>query len=459
MKMLFALAAVAMSLRPFDAGSDPPPPNVVVIVTDDQRWDTLSYMPHVQTLAQAGVLFTNAFASAAVCEPSRTSMLTGLYNHHLNADLGYPNPAKGFHDSSRDQSTLATWLHAAGYVTGLVGKYLNGNDQLAPTIPPGWDDWFTFVTVGYWNWSVNDRGTVASRTDYATDALAARAVTFIRQHAAQPFFLWLAPFAPHSTKETATTAPIPPPRYAHTFDALPPFAAPNVPEVDRTDKPGWLQAVPPTTTALLEAHRQGELGSILAVDDAVGVVVQALTTAGVLDHTAIFVLSDNGMMWNEHGFQNKLVGYEPSIRIPWLVVAPWLNATVREEPRIVLNVDMAPTVMDLVGLALPSPVNGVSLVPLLKNQPPAAWREDCLLEFLTPVFPVLPSYGGVRTTRWKYLATDEWRAQPEPAFEELYDLYADPYELDNLLVTNPNDPMVQSELLTLRARLAALRAE
>jgi arylsulfatase A-like enzyme len=223
-------------------------PNIVLILTDDQRWDTLWAMPHVQSeLVARGVTFSNSFVVDSLCCPSRASILTGEYSHTTGI---YKNesPNGGF-GSFKDPSTTATWLHDTGYHTGLIGKYLNGyRPKKVAYIPPGWDRWFAILqgridneSAYYYNYSVSDQGTLASYgatdADYSTDVFAAQADTFIRAtDSAQPLFLTFAPVAPHAPARAPT-------RYAHSFSDLPPYRPPSYNETDVSDKPAYIQAL------------------------------------------------------------------------------------------------------------------------------------------------------------------------------------------------------------------------
>src|SRR5262245_11249060 len=257
-RLLTALAVTGAVLRPVPGVQSSPArgrpevtsPNVVLILSDDQRWDTLWAMPNVQAdLVGKGVLFSQSFVTDSLCCPSRTSILTGDYSHTTGI---YKNgPPNGGFQSFDESTTIATWLHAAGYRTGLVGKYLNGYyPKNAAHIPPGWDRWFALLQQNsttteaayYYNYSVTDQGVTktygATDADYSTDRFAAQADDFIRTtDASTPLFLAFTPSAPH---EPAT----PPTRYLNSFADLPPYRPPNYNEVDVSDKPAYIQALP-----------------------------------------------------------------------------------------------------------------------------------------------------------------------------------------------------------------------
>jgi len=424
-------------------------PNIILVLTDDQRWDTLQYMPNVQTeLIQNGVQFTNAFLTTPLCCPSRASILTGLYPHNHGLRVNW---MAGFDDSS----TIATWLHDAGYRTSYIGKYLNGYAQFSPYIPPGWDDWRVFVTPAYFNYLLNENGTVVSYgsadADYATDLLLAKVVDFIRSSAGQPFFLFFAPQAPHQPPVAAR-------RHAGTFNGIDPWRPPNFNEADVSDKPAWVQALPLLSLSdeeRIDKGRQAQLESLLAVDEAVASITQTLSEIGQEDNTVIIYTTDNGLLWGEHRWTAtttaatthtaKEVPYEESVRAPLIIRYPSLIAPPILDDSLVLNIDLAPTIAGIADITPPTPVDGISLVPLLERTG-TSWRQDFLIEYLpaTPTYP-LPEYVGVRTHDWKYV-------EYSTGDTELYDLINDPYELGNL----SSDPVYADIKASLVQRLQRL---
>jgi N-acetylglucosamine-6-sulfatase len=401
-------------------------PNVILIVTDDQRWDTLAYMPTVSSeLVGKGVTYTNAFAVNPLCCPSRATILTGTYSH-TNGVWTNAGTHGGF-GVFRDGETLPVWLRSLGYRTGLVGKYLNGYAH--PTyVPPGWDQWF--ANFGnpqlYFDYDITDGVSLfqfgSEPEDYATDVLAAQAVRFIRETAA-PFFLYFAPKGPHITNVDESRFSVDPaPRHVDRFAGLGAHWAPNVNELDLRDKPGWLRGRAPVPAAGLAEMREEQLEALLAVDDAVAAMLAALRQTGELADTLIIYTSDNGQAWGAHRWTQKTVPYEESLRVPLVVRYDALAPAVREEARLTLNVDVAPTVLEAAGLAVAGR-EGRSLLPLMSGT--AQWRRSFLFEHYGGPGDGVPSYCGFRSTRWKYV--QYWTGE-----EELYDLERDPYELSNL---------------------------
>lgn len=447
-------------------------PNIVFIVTDDQRWDTLQHMPRtLDRIAAHGVSFTNAFATTPACGPSRASMLTGLYtrNHGVFGNTGPSSGAPALVGS--DRSTIATWLHDAGYRTGMYGKYMVGYAAQCPPFrtpcyrPPGWDEWQVFWTQHYYNYTMHENGVDVrygnSDAEYSTDVITAKSVQFIQAAQGQPFFLHVGYHAPHGE---ASGYPIAATRHQYIFRGfppwlprpLPPWMPPNWGEEDVSDKPPWLANLhrpdDPLNSSLTygrfaEGVRLLQLEAGLSVDEGIEAIVAALESTGQADNTVIVLTSDNGYFWGEHRFYGgKDYPYEESIRIPLLIRYPRMISSARTDPTQVLNIDIAPTLARLAGVEPPAALDGISLTPLLRQETTAI-RDDFLLEWYNlPNAPGLPTYNGVRTPQWKYLT------YPLASEAELYDLVEDPFELDN----RAHDPAYQDQVAGLRARMFEL---
>jgi N-acetylglucosamine-6-sulfatase len=405
---------VALALAPAAAAQ----PSIVVVLTDDQRFDTIAQMPNVQSeLAARGAVFTNAFVVNPVCCPSRASLLTGAYSHTHGV---YSNRGKyGGFKIFRDSRTIATKLQAAGYETGFFGKYLNGYN--GTYVPPGWSRWTAFsIAFGshlYYDVTLNEDGTLVPYTgpaSYSTDLLAGQAADFIRD-AEGPVFVVLSPTAPHAPA-------IPAPRHEGAFSGMEPWRPPSYNEADISDKPAFARARPlwdAERRAREDAFHEDQLESLLAVDDAVGELVEALEDTGRIGNTLFVYTSDNGLSWGENRWNSKYVADESSIRVPLVVRYDPLLASRRQESRFALNIDLAPTFAELAGA--PFQADGRSLVPLLAATAPP-WQSIFLVEHLGPF---APPYCALRRPALKYV-------QYSTGEEELYDLAADPFELQNL---------------------------
>ncbi len=428
-------------------------PNIVLILTDDQRYDELS-MPTVQSeLMAKGTTFTNGFVVDPLCCPSRTTILTGKYSH--STDIYDNKPPHGgfqtFNADGEESSTIATWLQSAGYHTGLVGKYLNGYfPSNASYIPPGWDSWVAQLidnkeTGLYKNYYVSNQGTLEfhgnTDADYSTDVLNTYATQFVQNAPAdKPLFLYYAPVAPH------LLAP-PPQRYRHAFPDLQPLRPPSYNEADVSDKPQYIQDTPLLSTdeqARRDTLRLHQYQSLLAVDDGVKSILNALTASGRLGSTLIVYASDNGLNFGEHRWTEKKVPYEESIRVPMIVrYDPITQQTARTDSHFLLNVDFAQTFAAAAGVSAPG-AEGANFLPLLGGQT-SGWRTDFLIEHANATKVQVPAYCAVRNQWYLYVkyATGE---------QELYDLANDPYELQNQ-ASNPSYSSVRS---TLYARMVQL---
>lgn len=418
-------------------------PSLILVLTDDQRWNTLWAMPTVRrSLKRQGVGFRNSFVVNPHCCPSRATILTGRYSHSTGVYTNEDEFHGGFANFD-DDSTIATWLDDAGYRTALLGKYLNGYSPVdSDYIPPGWDRWLAFATRArgagkYYDYMLSDDGKPVylgrHPEDYSTDVLAREAVDFICETEG-PLFLVYAPYAPHGPA-------IPAPRHRDEFNDLRLEIPPSYDESDVSDKPRWVRKLP--RAGPYRSHRD-YLRTLLGVDEALGDILEALGETRRLHNTLIVFASDNGFMWGEHRHRFKLAPYEESIRVPFVIRFDRLIEEPHIDRRLVLNLDVAPTLADAAGVPAPG-VEGKSLLPLLTGDA-KGWRDHFLIEHLHVASPtardVVPTYCAVRTRRELYVAyrTGE---------EELYDLRSDPYQLHN----RSDDRSRQSKLQELRRLL------
>lgn len=441
-------------------------PNIVFIVADDLDEASMEYMPKLQAfVAGVGVTFTNSIASNPVCCPSRATMLRGQYSHNHRVwtnGRGNNSCFDTFRSGGNETSTIATWLQAAGYRTGLVGKYLNrypANPGVLDDgyVPPGWDFWFAIFNAeynsdSYFQYFANNNKKLETygrkAEEYSTDVLTARATEFIAGNVAaggKPFFLWIATTAPHAD-------PIPAPRHdgAHADKRAP--RTPNFNEDDVADKPRWYGENLP----LLSARQQTDLDwlfrkrleTLQSVDDLVEKVIEAAATSGQLANTYVFFASDNGFLPGNHRFPGgKEAPYEESIRTPLLVRGPGVAAGARRA-HPVSNIDIAPTLAAIGEATAPSFVDGRSLVPLLGTAPPTpeSWRQDLLIEHEPTDGGGIPSWFALRTAREKFVD------YPATAEEEYYNLVDDPFETESR--HRALDPARKSQL---KARLRELQ--
>ena len=371
------------------------PPSIVLILTDDQRWDTLWAMPTVQAqLVDKGVRFARAFVSNPQCCPSRASILTGTYSH--TNGVWANGGADGGFGAFDDSSTVATWLDDAGYRTAYIGKYLNEYGASNTSyVPPGWDRWFAFAQPpGYYDYDIVADGTLrsygSSPSDYSTDVLARRAVAFIEKaDPSVPLFLVVAPYAPHKP-------PTPAPRDEGTYGSWTPDWPPSFNERNVSDKPPYIAERDVLDPDAESAFARDQVESLLAVDEAVAGILDALEDSGRLSSTSVIFTSDNGHLWGEHRWKRKAVPYEESIRVPLVIRSDGLLSPGIDH-RLVVNIDLAPTIAGLAGIPAPG-AEGVNLFS-------ESSRSRFVIEHLREEDPV-PSYCGLRTRRSAYIHYD-----------------------------------------------------
>lgn len=432
-------------------------PNILVVMTDDQDVASMAVMPTVRRLLAAeGTTFTRSYASFPLCCPSRATYLTGQYSHNHGVRNNMP-PAGGY-TKLRERETVPVWLSRAGYATAHIGKYLNGYGRRHPRhIPPGWGEWYGSVdpsSYRMWGYTLNENGALRTYgrpggshpANYQTDVYAAKAADYIDRHAPdrRPFFLSVAPVAPHTELNVPKRPrdPRPAPRHAGTFAQAPLPRPPGFDERDLSDKPRYIRRLPRLSDERVERITRtyrSRLESLLAVDEAVGTLVNRLRAHGELDDTLIVFTSDNGWLQGEHRVPyGKIKPYEPAVRVPLILRGPGVPAGQRRH-ELVANVDLAPTLLDAANARAGIPLDGRSLLA-----PPPRGQRALLLEIGPRFRGEYVTYHAVRTGRYKYIeyATGE---------RELYDLRADPYELES----RHDDPRYAD----VRRRLAAELAE
>ena len=437
--LLLAVVAIALGLASL-AGCDtdrvPLPPNVVFILTDDHRHDALGCAghpwirtPNLDRLADEGIRFTSAFVTTSLCSPSRASFLTGLYAHRHGV-------TRNEHaDLSRSLPTIAQLLQNAGYETAFIGKW-----HMARWSTPrqGFDHWVSFNRQGdYLKNTLNVDGRWVLSERYVTDELTDRALAFLDHERDRPFLLILSHKAVH-----APFLPAPRDTGLYTDATIAPV---TTPPGGTAGKPDWGSRRPDFDQVSFQREYARTLA---AVDTSVGRILDRLDELGLLDETVVLYAGDNGFLSGEHGgLVDKRAAYEPSIRIPLLMRYPPRVPRGRVCEELVLNIDLAPTVVELAGLAVPAGMQGASWLPLLAGAP---GRHAILYEYFAEEGPV-PTTLAVRTRDWKLITFPLDPGLPE----ELYDLQADPDEHRNLAA----DPAHAKTLANLRAELVSLQEE
>jgi arylsulfatase A-like enzyme len=428
MRSLVAAFCLALSVATPCAAAIPQRPNIVLVVVDDFAAPMMTVLAGLQSFAAEGRSLTMVVPPALCC-PSRASILTGMYAHNhkvvTNEPLSHPDGlaggAKGFHDNGHEAHALGVLLQAAGYRTALVGKYLNGTALLENRVPPGWDEWFVFHDQVRRSspprFTGNHRGVPFEIADHADDVFAARAVDFVA-HAAEPFFLYLAPASPH-------TPFVPAPRHFGLADGVELVRPPSFNEADVGDKSMGvrrLDLLSPNDVLSLDIRARRKIEMMYAVEEGLAQVRDAIAKRGAAERTIVVFTSDNGFFdRGEHRIPTgKNRPYVEATEVPLVFVGPGIRAGSTSR-KLVLNNDLLPTFLELAGAAVPAHVDGTSLRPILEGRR-NAWRDVVLLEHWTVKGKV--DWFGARSQSLKLVHFKNGEC-------EGYDLRDDPFELES----------------------------
>ena len=429
-------------------------PNVVYIVADDYRSDLLSLRghpfvrtPNIDRIGREGACFTNAFVTTSLCSPSRASFLTGRYAHQHKV---YYNRSSETFDKS--EATFPRLLHDAGYRTAYTGKWHIGNDARPR---PGFDRWAVLPGQGIYRDPVLNVDGEQKKYPGHVDAIVGRfAAEFIEnQDGKQPFCLCVGIKSPHAEqlppddlKSALEDVEIPkPPSWYEDFAASGKadvvtkscFLAERFFDGPDQLKGGWQRYIKDFYRCSMSADRT------------VGAVLQALDRKGLAGNTLVIFAGDNGFFLGEHRLVDKRFPYEDALRIPLVMRQPGVIARESVIPRMTLNLDVCPTVLQACGVPVPRNVAGRALQPVLAGKPPANWRTEMFYEYAERIWGC-PAIVAVRTERHKYIE------YLDPAStNELYDLAIDSGEMRNLI----REAGYSGVLRDMKARLARLERE
>jgi len=453
---LALLSAGACAAPPAKA----PRPNILVIFSDDHASHALSCYgskinttPNLDRIAAGGMRFTNAFVTNSICTPSRATLMTGKYSHM--------NGVPVFNRFDGSQPTAAKYLQGAGYHTGMIGKWHLGSD------PTGFDYWSILPGQGrYFDPQFIEMGVAKTVKGYVSDIIADQTIDFLEKRPRdKPFLLFSNPKAPHRpwepdekhAKMYADNDIPEPPTFNDDYAGRSSAATEATMRIDRDLKPSDTKGEPPAKLAgsalkkwKYQRYIKDYLRCVASMDDNVGRVLDYLEKNGLAENTVVIYASDNGFYLGDHGWFDKRFMYEHSLRVPLLIKAPGLAKPGSVADRMVLNTDFAPTIMDLAGLPVPADMQGRSLAPLLRGEPPADWRTAMYYRYYH--YPqdhrVQPHYG-VRTESAKLIyfnKIDAW---------EFYDLLKDPDELNNAY----NEPAYAQKIDEMKKELARVKKE
>lgn len=426
------------------------PMNIIFILSDDHRYDFMGFTgavpgletPGMDRMAKEGAYLKNAFVTSSLCSPSRASILTGQYAHtHTVVDNSAPMPA--------DLMFFPQYLQKKGYKTAFMGKWHMGNNGDQPQ--KGFDEWISFADQGKYFGNllnINGKREQMPDTSYITDDLTNRAIDWMQSVKDKPFCMYLshkgvhAEFMPakrHIGKYKDLPIVCPPSMYLTATDSSKQYGIVTTPTtpVNFKDIPQWVRKQRYSWHGVdymydgqipFDAFYHLYLETLQSVDESVEHVIEWVEKNGLADNTMVVYMGDNGFQFGEHGLIDKRNAYEASMKVPLLVWAPGMIKPHSVIPQMVLNIDLAPTFLDVAGIPEPSQMQGKSFLPLLKGEN-VAWRDKVFYEYYwEQAFPQTPTTFAVRSDKYKYIAYNGiWD------INELYDIEKDPYEMNNLI--------------------------
>ena len=426
--LTIALCTGGSIVAPSARAAVPRRPDIILIVTDDQHRGTLGWLPALNDyFVRHGIRFSRAMVPTSLCCPSRASLLTGEHSHTTKVWANGSGWSR-FVSAGMESKSVAVWLRRSGYRTGLVGKYLNAYQGGGPA--PGWAVWhaFTGSNADYYNYELVHTNGATTRygsggASYSTDVLRRYALRFIENTPSEkPFFLYLAPYAPHDPTTPA-------PRHLNIAAPIGVFDPPSVGERDLSDKPPWIQRLPPVSAGSIQDLRVRQYRTLRSVDEAIDAILDVQRARRRLRNTLLVFMSDNGLMWGEHRVRGKFVPYAGATRVPLAIAWPARLPEGRVDARLALNIDI-PVTIAAAAEAAHDDVAGRSLL--------SSWRRGgFVLEASRPHVPgsdgtdvERPAYCGWRTSRYLFVHYGNGR-------EELYDYVNDPWELRDRRGTRP----------------------
>lgn len=440
--------------------------NVVVLMGDDLDWPLFNGVPRLREFMDQGTTLSNFVVTESLCCPSRVSIYRGQYVHNHKVVSNVPQTGGGwqtFYDLGHQKDCLPVWLSRAGVTTSHVGKYLNGfpGKELKPTYtPPGWANFITTTRgkVAYtgYNYTLNDNGKLRkygkAPGDFLEDVLTTKTTQWLA-NASSPFYLEFASYLPHSPAPTAQ-------RFKGTHAGA---QAPRVPNFNAfgTNEPAWLRSEPalgPKRVANLDRLWVRRLESAEAMADSFHRIMDQLRASGRDQDTLVIIMSDNGYHVGTHRIASgKHTPYSEDAVVPAILIGPGIAKGVTIDA-VTSTIDLAPTITALLGAQAQAPtwLDGRNLVPLLVDPENTPWRTGVLTENLAATTPDDPDYSGFEAPKYDALRTPEWLyVNYGREGTALYDLTADPYEMNNIV--RSTSPTAVGQLAAQTRALAACR--